>query len=101
MRRWCIAVMLAMCVGALFSCSDEREDLNVRMADSLKITAYVLNSDLEGKGYWKYDGTHEHKNRGYWVSDDGKEHADDEVFVKERLANRESSRRSATTIRRT
>ena len=85
MRRWCIAVMLAMCVGALFSCSDEREDLNVRMADSLKITAYVLNSDLEGKGYWKYDGTHEHKNRGYWVSDDGKEHADDEVFVKERL----------------
>ena len=48
MRRWCIAVMLAMCVGALFSCSDEREDLNVKMADSLKITAYVLNSDLEG-----------------------------------------------------
>ena len=66
--------MLAMCVGALFSCSDEREDLSVKMMDSLKITAYVLNSDPEGKGYWKYDGTHEHKNRGYWVSDDGKEY---------------------------
>ena len=49
MRRWCIAVMLAMCVCALVSCSDERENLSVRMADSLKITAYVLNSDLEGK----------------------------------------------------
>lgn len=85
MRRWCIAVMLAMCVGALFSCSDEREDLNVMMADSLKITAYVLNSDLEGKGYWKYDGTHEHKNKGYWVSDDGKEYTNDEVFSIERL----------------
>ena len=85
MRRWCIAVMLAMCVGALFSCSDEREDLNVRMADSLKITAYVLNSDLEGKGYWKYDGTHEHKNKGYWVSDDGTEYDGTDVFVKERL----------------
>ena len=85
MRRWCIAVMLAMCVGALFSCSDEREDLSVKMMDSLKITAYVLNSDLEGKGCWKYDGTHEHKNKGYRVSDDGTEYDGTDVFVKERL----------------
>ena len=84
-RRTIIAALLAVCTCAIFSCADEREDLGAKMTDSLKITAYVLNSDLEGKGYWKYDGTHEHKNRGYWVSDDGKEHADDEVFVKERL----------------
>lgn len=85
-KRKLITCILFICFSILLlSCSDEREDLTENMADALKITAYVLNSDLEGKGYWKYDGTHEHKNKGYWVSDDGKEYDDAEVFVKERL----------------
>ena len=84
MRRLILSAVLALTMS-FAACSNEREDLGAKMTDSLKITAYVLNSDLEGKGYWKYDGTHEHKNRGYWVSDDGKEYDDAEVFVKERL----------------
>lgn len=85
MRRNIVLYLLVLNIFALFSCSNEREDLNVKMMDSLKITAYVLNSDLEGKGYFAYDGTREHKNNGYWVSDDGKEYTNDEVFSVERL----------------
>ena len=85
MRRNIVLYLLVLNIFALFSCSNEREDLNVKMMDSLKITAYVMNSELEGKGYFAYDGTREHKNNGYWVSDDGKEYTNDEVFSIERL----------------
>ena len=84
MKRLIAAAVLALAM-CLAACSNEREDLTTKMTDSLKITAYVLNSDYEGKGYWKYDGTHEHKNKGYWVSDDGTEYDGTDVFVKERL----------------
>lgn len=85
MRRNIVLYLLVLNIFAFFSCSNEREDLTAKMTDSLKITAYVLNSDLEGKGYFAYDGTREHKNNGYWVSDDGKEYTNDEVFNIERL----------------
>ncbi len=84
MRRLILSAVLALTMS-FAACSNEREDLGAKMTDSLKITACVLNSDLEGKGYFAYDGTREHKNKGYWVSDDGKEYDDAEVFVKERL----------------
>ena len=84
MRRLILSAVFALTMS-FAACSNEREDLGARMADSLKITAYVLNSDLEGKGYFAYDATSVHKNHGYWVSDDGKEYTNDEVFSIERL----------------
>ena len=61
------------------------EEDKVDIKDELKISAYLLNENLEGNGYWAYSEDLQYKNHGYWVSDDERQYEDDEVFTLERL----------------
>ena len=70
----------------LVSCGEyEPEENKVDIKDELKISAYLLNEDLEDSGYWAYSEDLQYMNQGYWVSDDGREYDDDEVFAFEEL----------------
>ena len=80
--------LLAMLILSvlLVSCGEYvPEENKVNIKDELKISAYLLNEDLEDSGYWAYSEDLQYINQGYWVSDDGRQYDDDEVFALERL----------------
>ena len=80
--------LLAMLILSvlLVSCGEyEPEENKVDIKDELKISAYLLNEDLEDSGYWAYSEDLQYINQGYWVSDDGRQYDDDEVFAFEEL----------------
>ena len=80
--------LLAMLILSvlLVSCGEYvPEENKVNIKDELKISAYLLNEDLEDSGYWAYSEDLQYINPGYWVSDDGRQYDDDEVFALERL----------------
>ena len=80
--------LLAMLILSvlLVSCGEyEPEENKVDIKDELKISAYLLNEDLEDSGYWAYSEDMQYKNFGYWVSDNERQYDDDEVFALEEL----------------
>ena len=83
MKRLLAILLLSV---LLVSCGEyEPEENKVDIKDELKISAYLLNEDLEDSGYWAYSEDLQYMNQGYWVSDDGREYDDDEVFAFEEL----------------
>ena len=65
----------------------EEEESPVHMDDLMKISTWILDPELEGKGYWMYsDDWRNHSEWGYWVPNEGEPAvADEDVFVMERL----------------
>ena len=65
----------------------EEEESPVHMDDLMKISTWILDPELEGKGYWMYsDDMKNHRYQGYWVPNEGEPAvADEDVFALERL----------------
>ena len=97
-------LMIGMCLLTLWGCADnsggvlpdrgetaaveeEPEETATGMDDLLKITTWVMDPALEGKGYWAYtDDYRTYKWNGYWVPNEGESDVDeDQVFFKEVL----------------
>ena len=73
--------------GETAAYEEEGEEAPEAMEDLLKISTWVLDPELEGKGYWAYSEDYRtYKWNGYWVPNEGENDADeDDVFVKEQL----------------
>ena len=84
MKRWFTAIfmMVLLCFGG---CAEKPAEEKVKMDDLMKISTWVMDPALEGKGYWAYDG-HSYDTPGHWVPNKGEAAVDDkEVFREERL----------------
>ncbi len=73
--------------GETAAYEEEGEEAPEPMDDLMKISTWVLDPELEGKGYWAYSDDYRTHNRyGYWVPNEGESDVDeDKVFVKEQL----------------
>ncbi len=83
MKRWIAGIFAAvlLCFGG---CTEETAEEKVKMDDLMKISTWVMDPALEGKGYWKYTG---HTAKGTWVPNKGEAAVNDkDVFREERLA---------------
>ena len=76
-----LAMLLATLLCATCACGEEEDE--VKMADALKISAWVMEDGLWGTGYWEFDETYKTQGRG--ISDDGTVLSGEDVFEKERL----------------
>lgn len=66
------------------SCDDQGTEKDIGMMDALKISTWLINTELSGTGYWIYDDNS--LDYGYWVSNDGTQIYDsDTVFVYDQL----------------
>ena len=67
--------------------AEEEEESSLHMEDLLKISTWILDPALEGKGHWMYsDDWRNHSEWGYWVPNEGEPAvADEDVFLLERL----------------
>ncbi|MBE6611550.1 MAG: hypothetical protein E7632_03560 [Ruminococcaceae bacterium] len=82
MKKIMILLLITALAFANCSCFFEAEE-EESILDALKISAWVLDEELEGTGYWAYEKLA--NGHGYWVSNDGKEVDSDSVFVYEQL----------------
>ena len=85
MKRWIagIFVMVLLCCGG---CAEKPVEEKVKMDDLMKISTWVMDPALEGKGYWAYDRD-SYGTKGHWVPNKGEPAVNDEdVFREERLA---------------
>ena len=101
MKRMCIWMV---CILVLWGCADgsggvmpdrgetavaeeEPEETGAGMDDLMKITTWVMDPALEGKGYWAYaEDMKTYPHRGYWVSGEGEPAVPEEkVFREEQL----------------
>ena len=84
MKRWIFglfAAVLLCCCG----CTEETTEETVRMDDLMKISTWVMDPALEGKGHWAYTKDYSRKF-GYWVPAEGEPSVNDkDVFREERL----------------
>jgi len=73
--------------GETAAYEEEGEEEPEAMEDLMKISTWVLDPELEGKGYWMYsDDMKNHRYQGYWVPNEGEPAvADEDVFALERL----------------
>jgi len=75
------AAVLLCCCG----CTEETAEETVKMDDLMKISTWVMDPALEGKGYWAYTDDYSRKF-GYWVPAEGELTVNDkDVFREERL----------------
>lgn len=60
---------LLLLIALLFFCTSciKSEEAPVNMEDLLKISAKVMDKDVEGTGRWGYEDV----GKGYWIPDDG------------------------------
>ena len=85
MKRW-ISVILMTVLLTFGGCTEKPAEEIVRMDDLMKISTWVMDPALEGKGYWAYDGK-SYGTKGHWVPNEGEPAVNDEdVFREERLA---------------
>lgn len=66
MKRRVVLLLFTSLLLCLFSCADEVEPESI--TDALKISAWLLDENLEGTGYWAYDLST--LDGGYWISND-------------------------------
>ena len=73
--------------GETAAYEEEEAETTEPMEDLLKISTWVLDPALEGKGYWAYsEDWKNYKYWGYWVPNEGEPAvAEDKVFRKEQL----------------
>jgi len=72
--------------GETAAYEEEREEAPEPMEDLLKISTWVLDPELEGKGYWAYSEDWSYSHHGYWMPNEGESDVDDDkVFIKEQL----------------
>ena len=85
MKRRAVLLLFTSLLLCLLSCADEVEPESI--TDALKISAWLLDENLEGTGYWAYSESHRiYPDGGYWVSNDSDEQiATSDVFKLERL----------------
>ena len=84
MKRWftAIFVMVLLC---FCGCTEKPTEEKVKMDDLMKISTWVMDPALEGKGYWAYD-RNSYGTKGHWVSNEGESAVNDkDVFREERL----------------
>jgi len=77
----CVLIIFSL---SLSSCVIEEDTTDINLSEALKISAWLLDEELEGTGYWEYDATVP-KYNGYWVSNDGITIDRDDVFALEEL----------------
>jgi len=85
MKRWIAGIfaMILLCCGG---CAEEVTEEKVKMDDLMKISTWVMDPALEGKGYWAYDGM-SYDTKGHWVPNEGEAAVNDkDVFREERLS---------------
>lgn len=81
MKKLITLVLLLTMLLCLGSCQDEKVE---SIRETLKINAWVLDSKLEGRGYWSY--IQKHRAGGEWVFYDSQEKLhEDDVFKYDRL----------------
>ncbi len=81
-------VAIILLIATIYMNKNNPPSEETPIADALKISARVLDKDLEGTGYWAYTTDfRKYPNDGYWVSydDKDKQFDDDEVFYYEPL----------------
>lgn len=79
-----LAMLLATLLCATCACGEEEEE--VKMADALKISAWVMEDGLWGTGVFTYDETISSEFcHGYWLADDGTRRDAADIFALERL----------------
>ena len=79
------AGIILLCHG---SCVAENQDYSYSIKDALKISAWVLNEDLDENGYWTDDeDTALIVGHGYWTESDGRVIStdDEDIFVLDQL----------------
>jgi len=84
MKRLLISVIMIWALFTVPSCVVVEDAESVSIADSLKISTWVLDEELEGRGYWAYDDN-VYKD-GYWISNNGNTDLTfEDIFVYEEL----------------
>ncbi len=85
MKRWIsgiFAAVLLCCCG----CAEETTEEKTKMDDLMKISTWVMDPALEGKGHWAYEGK-SYDTPGHWVPNEGEAAVNDKaVFREERLS---------------
>lgn len=81
MKKIVLFMLISLLLFFSISCADEVEPESI--TDALKISAWLLDENLEGTGYWAYSETPDYY--GYWVSNDGSPVDSKDVFKFERL----------------
>lgn len=83
MKRW-ISGMLVTVLLCFGGCTEKPAEAKTKMDDLMKISTWVMDPALEGKGYWEYT---EYTSQGTWIPNEGEADVDDkDVFREERLS---------------
>jgi len=86
MKKIIIALLTGIILLSLASCADEETDQSYSIKDALKISAWVVDKELWGNGYWLED--EKSVKHGWWVDESTEEMLDSDnydIFVYECL----------------
>ena len=85
MKKIIIILLLATVLFSLTSCVNENQEYSYSIKDTLKISAWVLDKNIDENGYWEEDENYVY--HGYWTESDGRiiDSNDEDIFVLEQL----------------